>query len=153
PSHKGYILYTTRAQAVGAIAASVEVEKLTPQEGTLLLLRWTKLLDMDAPLEQAQAADRTAAERIVREMDGLPLAIVQAGAYVEETGCTLSDYLHLYKTHRTDVLARHSRLLLDYPETVATTWSLSFQRVEQQSPAAADVLRLCAFLAPDAIPE
>jgi tetratricopeptide (TPR) repeat protein len=36
---------------------------------------------------------------------------------------------------------------------VATTWSLSFQQVEQANPAAADVLRLCAFLAPDAIPE
>src|SRR5438128_796965 len=72
-SHKGYLLFTTRAQASGAIAASVEVEKLTLQEGVLLLLRWTKLLDMDTPLEQAQAADRAAAERIVREMDGLPL--------------------------------------------------------------------------------
>jgi tetratricopeptide (TPR) repeat protein len=86
-------------------------------------------------------------------MDGLPLAIVQAGAYVEETGCSLADYQRLYATHRKELLARHSRLMLDYPETVATTWSLSFQQVEQQSPAAADVLRLCAFLAPDAIPE
>jgi len=152
-SHKGYVLFTTRAQAAGAIAASIEVEQLTPQEGTLLLLRWTKLLDLDAPLDQAQAADRTAAERIVREMDGLPLAIVQAGAYVEETGCSLADYLRLYAAHRKELLAWHSRLMLDYPETVATTWSLSFQQVEQQSPAAADVLRLCAFLAPDAIPE
>src|SRR5205085_6090029 len=152
-SHKGYILFTTRAQATGAIAASVEVEKLMPQEGTLLLLRWSKLLDMDTPLEQAQAKDRAAALRIVRKMDGLPLALVQAGAYVEETGCTLSDYLRLYATHRKELLARHSRLMLDYPETVATTWSLSFQQIEQQSPAAADLLRLCAFLAPDAIPE
>ncbi len=40
--HKGYVLFTTRAQAVGAIAASVEVEKLSLQEGTLLLLHWTK---------------------------------------------------------------------------------------------------------------
>jgi tetratricopeptide (TPR) repeat protein len=152
-SHKGYVLFTTHAQAAGAIATSVEVEQLNPQEGTLLLLRWAKLLDLNAPLDQAQAADRTAAERIVREMDGLPLAIVQAGAYVEETGCSLADYQRLYATHRKELLARHSRLMLDYPETVATTWSLSFQQVEQQSPAAADVLRLCAFLAPDAIPE
>jgi tetratricopeptide (TPR) repeat protein/transcriptional regulator with XRE-family HTH domain len=151
--HKGYLLYTTRAQAAGAIAASVEVEQLTLQEGTLLLLRWTKLLDMDTPLDQAQAADRAAAERIVREMDGLPLALVQAGAYVEETGCNLADYLRLYATHRKDLLARRSRFLIDYPETVATTWSLSFQQIEQQSPAAADLLRFCAFLAPDAIPE
>ena len=152
-SHKGYLLFTTRAQAAGAIAASVEVEQLTPQEGTMLLLRWTKLLDMDTPLEYAKAADRAAAERIVREMDGLPLALVQAGTYVEETGCSLADYLRLYVTHRKNLLARHSRLVLDYHETVVTTWSLSFQQVEQQSPAAADVLRLCSFLAPDAIPE
>jgi len=34
---------------------------------------------------------------------------------------------------------------------VATTWLLSFQQTEQQAPAA-DLLRLCAFLAPDDIP-
>jgi len=152
-SHKGYILYTTRAQAAGAIAASIEVEQLNVQEGTVLLLLWSKLLDRDTPLEQVQAADRAAAERIVREMDGLPLALVQAGAYVEETGCSLTDYLSLYATHRKGLLARRSRLFRDYPETVYTTWSLSFQQVEQESPAAADVLRLCAFLAADAIPE
>jgi len=33
--------------------------------------------------------------------------------------------------------------------TVATTWSLSFRQVEQRSAAAADLLRLCAFVAPD----
>jgi len=151
--HKGYVLCTTRAQAAGALAASVEVERLEPQDGALLLLRWAKLLDIDTPLEQARAGDRAEALRIVQEMDGLPLAIVQAGAYVEETGCSLADYLRLYTTHRKDLLSRRSRLLLDYPETVATTWSLSFQQVEQQSPAAAELLRLCAFLAPDAIPE
>ncbi len=36
---------------------------------------------------------------------------------------------------------------------MATTWSLSFQKVEQANPASAELLRLCAFLAPDAIPE
>ncbi len=151
--HKGYILFTTRAQAVGAIAASVEVEKLSLQEGILLLLHWTKILEMNFPLDHVKTADRVAAEGIVKEMDGLPLAIVQAAAYVEETGCNLTDYLSLYATHRKDLLAQRGSLLLDYPETVLTTWSLSFQQVEQESPAAADVLRLCAFLAPDAIPE
>lgn len=152
-NHKGYILFTTRAQAAGSIAASVEVEKMTLQEGTLLLLRQAKLLDKDTPLEQAQTADRAAAERIVREMDGLPLAIVQAGAYVEETGCSLDDYLRLYATHRKELLARRSHLVLNYPETVATTWLLSFQQVEQANPAASDLLCLYAFLAPDTIPE
>lgn len=152
-SHKGYILYTTRARAAGAMAVSVEVEQLSVPEGTLLLLRWSKNLKMDMSLDEVSATDRAAAERIVREMDGLPLALVQAGAYVEETGCSLEDYLRLYATHRKELLARHSRLQPDYPETVATTWSLSFHLIEQESPAAADVLSLCAFLAADAIPE
>src|SRR5205823_4543966 len=40
-----------------------------------------------------------------------------------------------------------------YQYTVATTFSLSFQEVENTNRAAAELLRLCAFLAPDAIPE
>jgi tetratricopeptide (TPR) repeat protein len=41
----------------------------------------------------------------------------------------------------------------EHPEPIATTWDLAFRAVEQQNPAAADLLRFCAFLAPDAIPE
>jgi len=152
-NHHGHIIFTTRAQASGAIAASIEVERLSLHDGTLLLLRWTKRLAIDAPLDRASANERAAAERIVQEMDGLPLAIVQTGAYIEETGCTLEDYLRLYQTHRKELLARRSRYSLDYPETVAGTWALSFEKIEQENPAAADVLRLCAYLAPDAIPE
>ena len=37
--------------------------------------------------------------------------------------------------------------------SVATTWSLNFEQVEQLNPTAADLLRFLAFLAPDAIPE
>ncbi len=43
--------------------------------------------------------------------------------------------------------------MLDHPEPVATTWSLSFAQIEKRSSAAADLLRVCAFLHPDAIPE
>lgn len=151
--HQGYVLFTTRDRAAGAIAVGIEVEKLTPQDSILLLLRWSKRLGKDAPLDHAQAEDRAAAELIAREMDGLPLALVQAAAYVEETSCSLQDYLGLYAAHHKELLARRGRLMLDYPDTVATTWSLSFRRVEEQNPTAADTLRLCAFLAPDAIPE
>ncbi len=150
--HKGHVLFTTR-HAESGIVASVEVEKLSQRESTLLLLRWSNLLDDDSQLGSVPAAERAAAERLAREMDGLPLAIVQAGAFVQETGCTLSTYLNLYTTHRQKLLARKSRRHADHPETVTTTWSLSFQQIEEQSPAAADLLRLLAFLSPDAIPE
>ncbi|HZS78617.1 MAG TPA: tetratricopeptide repeat protein [Ktedonobacteraceae bacterium] len=151
--HHGYILFTTRAQATDNIAANIEVEQLTPADGSLLLLRWTRRLGKFARLEQALAADLAAAERIVHEMAGLPLAIIQAASYIEETRCNLDDYLHRYETQRKELLARHSYLLFDYPDSVAATWALSFQQIKEQSPAAAGLLYLCAFLAPDAIPE
>src|SRR5216683_2435129 len=149
----GYILLTTRAQSTGAIANSLEVEKMERAEGALLLLRRAKKLAAGAPLEQATAPDRSLAEVIVAELGGLPLALDQAGAYIEETNCGLSGYLNLYRTRRKDLLQRRSKLRSEHPEPVAATWSLSFQKVEQANPAAADLLRLCAFLDPDAIPE
>ena len=59
----------------------------------------------------------------------------------------------MYQTHRKKLLARRGIESSNYPLTVGTTWSLSFQKVEQANPAAAELLRLCAFLAPEAIPE
>src|SRR5260370_1350407 len=91
--------------------------------------------------------------QISEELGGLPLALDQAGAYIEETQCSLSDYLKRYCTRRTTMLNRRGNSSHDYPASVATTWSLSFEQVEMRSTAAANLLRLCAFLAPDAIPE
>ncbi len=149
----GHLLLTTRAQSTGAIAKSLEVEKMEQAEGALLLLRRAKKLAAGAPLEQATAPDRSLAEAIVRELDGLPLALDQAGAYIEETYCGLSGYLDLYRIRRKDLLQRRSKLRSEHPQPVATTWSLSFQKVEQANPAAAELLRLCAFLDSEAIPE
>jgi tetratricopeptide (TPR) repeat protein/transcriptional regulator with XRE-family HTH domain len=151
--HKGSILLTTRSHATGTIATNIEVEKLSLSEGTLLLLRQAKLLETQTHLDQMPDADRTVAEHIVQAMDGLPLALMQAGAYIEEIGCSLAGYLDLYSTHHHDLLARRSKLSRAYSETVATTWLLSFQHIEKINPTSVTLLRFCAFLAPDAIPE
>jgi len=36
---------------------------------------------------------------------------------------------------------------------VASTWALSFEKIEKAGPTAAELLKFCAFLHPDAIPE
>jgi len=150
---KGHLLLTTRAHAIGSLASGIEVEKLDSQQGMLLLLRRAKVLRLDASLDDAPLADRTAAAAIVQEMDGLPLALDQAGAFIEETECSVFDYLQRYRQRQDLLLKRRGGPGKDHPEPVATTWSLSFERVEQLDPLAAELLRCCAFLAPDAIPE
>jgi tetratricopeptide (TPR) repeat protein len=77
----------------------------------------------------------------------------QSGAYIEETECGLQGYMRLYRTQGLQLLKEHGEFPPDHPDPVATTWSLSFKNVEQANPAAAELLRFCAFLAPDAIPE
>ena len=150
---KGYILLTTRAQAPGTLADGIGVEKMDTEEGMLLLLRRAKVLAIEAPLAQAPPADCAAAESIVIAMDGLPLALDQAGAYIEETHSGISAYLVSYRQRQTELLKRRGGTGKEHPEPVATTWSLSFEQVEQLNPMATDLLRVCAFLAPDAIPE
>jgi hypothetical protein len=83
----------------------------------------------------------------------LPLALDQAGAYIEETGGGLLKYLNLYQTHATELLRRRGTLASDHPDPVAATWALSFEKIEQANPAAAELLRFCAFLRRDQIPE
>jgi tetratricopeptide (TPR) repeat protein len=150
---QGHILITTRAQAAGNLANSIAVEKMDQQEGTLLLLRRAKVLAIDVLLEKAPVQDRAKAEEIVKEMGGLPLALDQAGAYIEETKCSLAAYLERYRQRQTTLLQRRGGIGKEHPEPVARTWSLSFEQVEKLNPAAADLLRCCAFLSPDAIPE
>ncbi|MGZ3646343.1 MAG: DUF2225 domain-containing protein [Ktedonobacteraceae bacterium] len=153
PALKGHLLLTTRAQETGELALKLEMKVMQPESGALLLLRRAKLVAQDASLEAASSLDVALAKEITKELEGLPLALDQAGAYVEKTQYSLLAYQSLYRTHRAKLLRERGGLVGDHPEPVATTWSLSFQKVEQQDPAAADLLRFCAYLAPDAIPE
>ena len=151
-SGTGHVLMTTRLQATGAIAQCVELEKMEPDEGALFLLRRAKLIAPDAPLEAASEADRKAAMEITGEVSGLPLALDQAAAYIEETPSTPAKYLKLYRTEGTALRARRGKLATDH-DSATITFSLAFAQVEKANPAAADLVRACAFLAPDAIPE
>ena len=151
---RGHLLLTTRAQTMGKVVRSkLEVGVMRPEIGALLLLRRARMLTAEASLEEAPDGEVTRAKELAEELGGLPLALDQAGAYIEETQCGLAGYQRLYQTRRVKLLQSRGGLVDDHPESVATTWSLSFEQVEQRNLAAADLLRLCAFLAPDAIPE
>jgi len=143
----GHLIFTTKSHITGKMATRLEVGPLEIDMGAHLLLCRAGLL------AAASDADLEVARAIARELGGLPLALDQAGAYIENYGCSLTDYLQRYQTLGEQLLAQRVVLVDDHPESVATTWLRSFAKVEQTSPTAAELLRACAFLAPDAIPE
>jgi tetratricopeptide (TPR) repeat protein len=151
-SGTGHVLMTTRLQATGAIAQNVELEKMELEEGALFLLRRAKVIAPDAPLAAASEDHKKAARELTAEVAGLPLALDQAAAYIEETPTTPAKYLKLYRTEGAALRARRGKLATEH-DSVTVTFSLAFAQVEKANPAAADLVRACAFLAPDAIPE
>jgi hypothetical protein len=148
-----HLLFTTRAHALGGLAQRLDIQEMAPETGALLILRRASLLALRDTLSKANTDDQISACAILRELDGLPLALDQAGAYIKEAPCPLPDYLSVYQTRRRDILRVRGQFDQDYPASVATTWSLSFEKVREANPASAELLNFCAFLAPDAIPE
>ena len=154
---KGHILLTTRQRAVADLAQNtLDVAVMAPEIGALFLLRRAHLLELTDPFETVSARDQGHALTLAQLLGGLPLAMEQAGAYIHETRCGLAGYIQEYQVARAELLSWYStrkKLSIDYGETVATTWKISFEQVNQQSPAASELLQLCAFLYPDTIPE
>ncbi len=149
---QGHIVLTTRAQATEPLAKGLGLEQMGQEEGAVFLLRRAVLIDKQASLSRASPENQHIAKDIAVLLGGLPLALDQAGAYIYETGCGLSGYMELYHTEQSVLLQERGAFDSEHPEPVAKTWSLSFAKVEQANPAAAELLRLCAFLYPDAIP-
>ncbi|MDQ3919080.1 MAG: FxSxx-COOH system tetratricopeptide repeat protein [Acidobacteriota bacterium] len=147
----GHILLTTRAYATGSVSR-VEIREMTAEEGTLFLLRRAKLIEVEGALESAGEAEQALAAEITREVGGLPLALDQAGAFIEGMQSSLAEYLELYLREGAALRAARGGVISDH-EPVTITFSLAFRQMEAESAAAADMLRVCAFLAPDAIPE
>ena len=85
-------------------------------------------------------------DSLVTRLGGLPLAIVQAGRYMRETGTSCQMYLHLYNTSWSELQANVSRLRDYSNESVQTTWNISYKHVEQSNPTAAKLLQLWAYL-------
>ena len=63
----------------------------------------------------------------------------------------IKGYLRLYQQYRSE-RAIHQGEMPDYSESVASVWRISINIIQQEDPAAFEILQLCAFLWPNAIP-
>lgn len=152
---RGHILATTRAGAVVEWASQpLKLDALETEAGALCILRRAGQLREQQQLLDAPTARVEAARQLAELMKGLPLALEQAGAYINDTDCGVRKYLELYKKYRTEIQSRaYGEVLREYPESVASVWKISRSMVEQSNPAATELLRLCAFLSSEAIPD
>lgn len=159
PFRQGVLLLTTRRHIVGTHAQSINLEPLGREEGVLFLLRRAKMLNLQASLLQMRhfagqrSAAYAAAAELVTLLGGLPLALDQAGAYLEATHCGLPAYLELFRTHCMALLEQRGEGSRDHPASVATTFRLAIAAMTQRCQVALDVLYVCARLQPEELPE
>jgi hypothetical protein len=113
PNLGGHLILTTRAAATGRLARRMEIETLEPAHGALFILRRSGLLLPDSTLEQASKEVQEAALKVSQELGGLPLALDQAGAYLEETRRPRrASSVHSLSAHRHGDLSIMKRLSL-----------------------------------------
>jgi hypothetical protein len=137
PAGPGRILMTSQSQHWPA-GWPVQVPVLDREVGAQFLASRT-----------GHASDGAAAELAV-ELGGLPLAVEQAASYMQASGTPLPRYLALFRARQADLLARGEAP--GHRQHVAATLGLALTRLEKDAPAAAGLLRLLAFLAPDPVP-
>ena len=83
----------------------------------------------------------------------LPLAIEQAGAYINRISKPLSSYLPLFESNVKALMDKKpSAATWQYrDDTVFTTWEISFAAVQRENPKAAELLLVCSFFSDNEI--
>ncbi|MEI6757728.1 MAG: tetratricopeptide repeat protein [Chlorobium sp.] len=95
--------------------------------------------------------DELDAAKLSETLGYLPLSLEQAAAYGNARHKSCAEYLDLFSICRQELWNREKHPD-NYPDTVATTWTLAFQETDRV-PYATEILNLCSLVAPDAIPQ
>jgi hypothetical protein len=138
PAGPGHVIITSRSDRFAGLAAPVPVDVFTRPESIALLKQYLPT-----------AADAEA-DRLADEMADLPLALTQAAGLISETRMSLQDYLLELRHHGAELLSEGKPA--GYPVPLAAAIETSVNRLNAEDIAAVQLLRLCAFLAPEPIP-
>jgi tetratricopeptide (TPR) repeat protein len=138
----GHVLITSRVAHWSAGVQRLDLDVLAPDASVEFLLERT-------PLRRKAADDALRAAEVARKLDGLALALEQAGAYVDTLGYSFTEYLQHWEAKRADVLGWHDFDLMKYPASVAVTWETTFAGLTEPGKRLLEVL---AWLAPEPIP-
>ena len=108
------------------------------------------LLERSAERRRPTGTDHADAQALAEALDGLALALEQAGAYISHVRCSLAEYLERWRKQDERVLKWFDQRQMKYPKSVAVTWETTWS---QLSPASRGLLEILSWYAPDPIPE
>ena len=102
-------------------------------------------------------------KELAQELDGLPLALEQAAAYISALKCSAQSYLEQYREQKSILLNREiakpcSEVYSEARLAVQTTWRLNFSYIENDETdeglgkAASFFMKIATYLSPDEIP-
>ncbi|KAH8592605.1 hypothetical protein B0O99DRAFT_674331 [Bisporella sp. PMI_857] len=83
--------------------------------------------------------------KLAKELDGLPLALATAGAYLDQVAISPLDYFCLYKESWLQLQESSPELSSYEDRTLYSTWQISFQHVKQQNELSAKLLCFWAY--------
>ena len=94
------------------------------------------------------AETRAAATQLAQDLGRLPLALAIARAHAWSMGWSFAQY----RNHLAQMLEREQTKGVDYPRSIAATFTLAIEKAKATAPEAERLLAIAAFLAPDRIP-
>ena len=97
---------------------------------------------------QRPAETRAAAAQLAQDLGRLPLALAIARAHAWSMGWTFAQY----RNHLAQMLERDRTKGVDYPRSIAATFTLAIEKAKATAPEAERLLAIAAYLAPDRIP-
>ena len=132
PGDGGNILITSRNKDLVRITLkknSAEVHGMDEKEAVSLLLN-SAAIDLEDNSEMIVALGR----KIVSELGYIPLAIDQAGAYMQACDCGPEDYLDLYHNECRDLMMSSLfRGASNYGKCTYGTWEISMKEIESRA--------------------
>lgn len=143
--NKPYVLITSRYQNWENIASTVQLDVFSEEETTTLL-------------KKALNINNNRQDNNIRELhhllEGLPLALQQAIAYIKVQKIEIKNYVDLYKEESRKLLNFNFREYTNDPylKTTYTTWQVTLKKIKEEpqiGSVATEIMESISFIAPE----
>ncbi|KAF6789076.1 NB-ARC and TPR domain protein [Colletotrichum sojae] len=131
----GAVLITTRSSSV-KLGQRIQLGKLADVKDSLAILASTS--------GRSDLSEDPDATTLIKKLDGLPLALATAGAYLDQVATSCKEYLAMYEKAWLR-LQKESPELMEYDRALYTTWDISLRHIKRQNQYASKLLQLWAY--------